>query len=489
MARFKDILLFGCVALLGVVFGLFIGGVVRFAGGGESSASAPVVSEQAVEAAGTAEAGRDAITTSYSSVVDIAAESVVYIFTTTRVKESLPGFMVRRFGREREREEEGLGSGVIMSREGYILTNHHVVEGADQIQVVTSHTGAAYRARVVGSDPQTDIAVLKIDARDLPSISVADSDRVRVGDVALAIGNPFGVGLSVTMGIVGAVGRGGFGINDYEDFIQTDASINPGNSGGALVNTDGRLIGINTAILSRSGGNQGVGFSVPSNQAMHIMRRIIEDGRVVRGFLGVQVGTLSPDAARRMNLPTLGGAVIENVEAGAPAALAGLQPGDVVVQINGTSVQEDRQLRLLISQNKPGTTVALRVARNGGMQNVTVALGEMPAILEAVEEAAESMKPAVNPFEGVQVAELDSYARRAFRIPSRVFGALVVEVAEGTAAYAAGLRKGTVIMGINDMPIRSAREAALFSRFIEDPEVNLRVYRGRQVGYIRIVPE
>ena len=480
MARFKDILLMGCVALLGVIGGLIISGVLVLSRGGESPNPSSSARSQ-----GVAEAGA-AVTTTYHPVVDAAAGSVVYIFTTKRVTEQMPGFMVRRFGGSREREEEGLGSGVIMSSGGYILTNHHVIEGADEVQVVTSHTGEAYRARVIGSDPQTDIAVLKIAAQGLPAISVADSDAVRVGDVALAIGNPFGVGLSVTMGIVGAVGRGGFGINDYENYIQTDASINPGNSGGALVDTDGRLIGINTAILSRSGGNQGVGFSVPSNQALEIMKRIIEEGRVVRGFLGVRVETLSPNEARRLNLPVQGGAIIQDVEVGAPAASAGLRPGDVVVQINGTEVVEDRHLRLLISRNRPGTTVALKVARNGGLENVSVLLGEMPRVSEA---AAETVKPFVNPFEGVQVAELDGYARRRFRIPARVFGALVVEVDESSQAYKAGVRPGTVIMGINDMPIRSAREAALFSRFIEDPNVNLRVYRDRQVGYIRINPE
>jgi len=481
MARFKDFLLFGCVGVLGVVLGLLISGVLQFAGGGEEAGGA-----RDVDGAQNVDYGAGKVTASYHSVVESAAGSVVYIFTTTRVTERMPGFMIRRFGGAREREEEGLGSGVIMSSEGYILTNHHVIEGADKIQVITSHTGEAYAARLVGADPETDIAVLKISAQGLPAISVADSNTVRVGDVALAIGNPFGVGLSVTMGIVGAVGRGGFGINNYEDFIQTDASINPGNSGGALVNTEGRLIGINTAILSRSGGNQGVGFSVPSNQALHIMKRIIEDGRVVRGFLGVQVETLSPNEARRIGFPFAGGAIISAVENGAPAARAGLQRGDVVVQINGTEVLEDRQLRLLISRNRPQSNVALKVVRNGEPMSLNVALGELPSLADAGVMPAEPAKPPVNPFDGVQVAELDGYSRREHRISSRVYGALVVDVDEASRAYSAGLRPGGVIVGINNLPVRSAREAALFSRFIEDPEVVLRVYYRRRVGTIRI---
>jgi len=488
MTRFKDFLLFGCVALLGVVVGLLISGALRLAGsGGDGRAveAGPVVA-QVSSGDGAA---RGAITTSYHSVVNSAAGSVVYIFTTTRVMERMPGFTLRRFGGRREREEEGLGSGVIMSSEGYILTNHHVIEGADEIQVITSHTGEAYAAQLVGADPETDIAVLKIAARGLPAISAADSDLVKVGDVALAIGNPFGVGLSVTMGIVGAVGRGGFGINDYEDFIQTDASINPGNSGGALVNTDGELIGVNTAILSRSGGNQGVGFSVPSNQAMHIMKRIIEDGRVVRGFLGVQVETLTPTEARRIDFPFSGGAIIADVERGAPAAQAGLQRGDVVVQINGTAVREDRQLRLLISRNKPQSMVALKIVRNGSLMSLNVSLGELPGYASAGAALPEPARPAANPFDGVQIAELDSYARRQFRISSRVYGALVAEVDENSRAHAAGLRQGGVIVGINNMPVRSAREAALFSRFIEDSEVTLRVYYRRKTGTIRIQAE
>lgn len=484
MTRFKDILLFSCVALLGVVFGMMISGVLIFSRDGGTPVASPAVTHTMGDSG-----RRDLITTSYSSVVDIAAESVVYIFTTTRVQEELPGFMVRRRGPAREREEEGLGSGVIMSREGYILTNHHVIEGADEIQVVTSHTGERYRARVIGADPQTDIAVLKISATGLPAISVAPSDAVRVGDVALAIGNPFGVGLSVTMGIVGAVGRGGFGINDYEDFIQTDASINPGNSGGALVNTDGKLIGVNTAILSRSGGNQGVGFSVPSNQAVHVMKRIIEDGRMVRGFLGVAVETLSPDDAKRLNVPAPGGAIVEAIEANTPAEAAGLRRGDVVVQIDGAKIYEDRHLRLLISQRRPLTKVILKIVRDGEARDVDVTLGELPEIAAGADEPAMPAQPTINPFEGVQVAELDGFARRTFRVPTRIYGALVVEISELSLAYKAGLRRGTVIMGINDMPIRSAREAALFSRFIEDPEIALQVYRGGQVGYIRIQPE
>ena len=242
------------------------------------------------------------------------------------------------------RRQQGMGSGVVVSADGYILSNNHVVEGADEVTVGFVEGGPRMRAKVVGADPQTDISVLKVDGTNMPALTITDSSNLEVGDLVLAVGNPFGVGQTVTMGIVSAVGRGGFGIVDYEDFIQTDASINPGNSGGPLVDAHGRLVGINTAILSGAGGNIGIGFSVPINMARGVMERIIENGRVIRGFLGVTIQPVTPELAKEFNLPEQTGALIGGVSPDSPAAKAGLQAGDVITDFNGRKVSDSRNL-------------------------------------------------------------------------------------------------------------------------------------------------
>ncbi|HEY9173833.1 MAG TPA: Do family serine endopeptidase, partial [Verrucomicrobiae bacterium] len=278
----------------------------------------------------------------------------------------------------RERREQSLGSGVIATEDGYILTNNHVVDGADEIKVALADDKSVYDAKVIGTDPQTDIAVLKIEGKNLPAITITDSDQLEVGDIVLAIGNPFGVGQTVTMGIVSAKGRGGMGIVDYEDFIQTDASINPGNSGGALVDAAGRLVGINQSIISRSGGNQGIGFSVPINLARYVMERLIADGKVTRGYLGVMIQPVTPDLAKEFKLPDNTGALIGDVTKDSPAEDAGLKEGDVIIEFNGKKVTDSRHLRLLVSQTAPGTKADVKLLRDGKEKNLTVKLGELP---------------------------------------------------------------------------------------------------------------
>lgn len=486
MERAKQIWLMASLVGFGALLALAIGGWITFGPGpvGEIRRGPNGESEEPQ--------GRSSVVNSYAPMVEKAAPSVVYVFTTATVTErrAYRDPVMRRFfgDRTRQRQEEGLGSGVIISREGYILTNHHVIEGADRIQVILPTTGDEFVARVVGSDPQTDIAVLKIEARELPKVTVGDSERLRVGDVVLAIGNPFGVGQSVTMGIVGAVSRGGFGITDYEDFIQTDASINPGNSGGALVDANGDLVGINTAILSRSGGNQGIGFSVPINMALTIMRRIIEDGRVIRGYLGVSTESLTPAEARSMNMPVSYGAVVTEVLPGTPAATAGLRQGDVIVQVDGTEVYEGRHLRLAVSQTRPGTRVVLKIYRSGELRNIDVNLAELPELPTAeTTPGGPSPGSAFDPLSGVQIADVDMAVKRQLRIPASIFGALVVEVPQDSPAYESGLRAGNVIQEINRSPIRSAREALLYSRMLEDGQVLLRIWRrGEGSGYLVI---
>ena len=254
-------------------------------------------------------------TTSYAPIIKKVSPSVVNIYTskTLRLDPALRQYLREMYGFDRvpsERRQQSLGSGIIVSQDGYILTNNHVVEGADEVKVALPDEKTVYDATVVGTDPQTDIAVVKVAAENLPSITFADSGKIEVGDVTLAIGDPFGVGQTVTMGIVSAKDRGGIGITNYEDFIQTDASINPGNSGGALVDAEGRLVGINTAILSRTGGNQGIGFAVPVNLARYVMERIVVDGKVTRGYLGVKIQPLTPEIAKQSKLSQPSGALI-----------------------------------------------------------------------------------------------------------------------------------------------------------------------------------
>jgi serine protease Do len=279
----------------------------------------------------------------------------------------------------RERREQSLGSGVIASQEGYILTNNHVVQGADEIKVALPDGRTVLDAKIVGTDPPTDVAVIKVEGQKLLAVNLGNSDQLEVGDVVLAIGDPFGVGQTVTMGIVSAKDRSGVGIVDYEDFIQTDASINPGNSGGALVDIDGRMVGINTAILSRTGGNQGIGFAVPVNLARYVMERIILEGKVRRGYLGVKVQALTPELAKQLNLSGQTGALVGEVTPNSPAEKAGLKPGDVVIEFDGKAVSDSRHLRLMVAEKAPGSKVSVKVLRDGKQHTFTVELGELPS--------------------------------------------------------------------------------------------------------------
>ena len=275
------------------------------------------------------------------------------------------------------RARKGLGSGVIVTKDGYILTNNHVVDNADEVKV-TLQDGREFTAKVIGRDPKSDVAVIKIDANGLPVVPMADSDKVEVGDIVLAIGNPFGVGQTVTTGIVSATGRGNLGIEDYEDFIQTDAAINPGNSGGALVDTEGRLIGINTAIFSRTGGNMGIGFAIPSDLARSVMDSLIQYGHVTRGYLGVMIQDLTPALAKEFKLKDSTGALVGDVVPKGPADKAGFKDGDVVLEYNGKKVPDSRRLRLAVGDTKPGTTVPVKILREGASKTLEVTVQQPP---------------------------------------------------------------------------------------------------------------
>jgi serine protease Do len=354
-----------------------------------------------------------------------------------------------------EHREKGLGSGVIMTPDGYLLTNNHVVENATDVSVTLSDK-REFKAKVVGTDPKTDIALLKIDASNLPVITVGDSSKVQVGDYALAIGNPFGVGQTVTMGIVSATGRSQLGIEDYEDFIQTDAAINPGNSGGALVNDRGELIGINTAIISHgSGGNQGIGFAIPANMARNVMQQIATTGKVRRAYLGVIPQDITPALARAMGEKDLRGALVGDVSPNGPAQKAGLEKGDIVLEANGKPVAGANDLRMTISMMAPETTVKLKVLRGGAEREVPVKLGELPSTEAAVQPRGDSSKSVLL---GVSVQELDAQTVHELQLAAGTQGVVVTKVNPSSAAAEAGLKRGDVIQEVNRKPVRSAAD-------------------------------
>ena len=324
---------------------------------------------------------------SYREAARTALPAVVRIYTTQEVRSQRhPLFddpIFRHFFGERpegrNQRNSGLGSGVIVSADGYILTNFHVIESADDIQV-SLNDGKTYKATTVGTDPESDLAVLRITAQDLPAITFGQMENLRVGDVVLAIGNPFGVGQTVTMGIVSALGRSHLGINTFENFIQTDAAINPGNSGGALVDVAGNLVGINTAIYSRTGGNHGIGFAIPVSSARSIMEQIIASGAVTRGWIGVEAQEITSELADSFNLPDTAGALIAGVVRGSPADRAGIRPGDVLLSINGTTVTDPQVMLDLIAGLAPESEARFRLRRDTSIQELPIRIGKRPTL-------------------------------------------------------------------------------------------------------------
>ncbi len=407
---------------------------------------------------------------SFAPIVKAVSPSVVKVAVSSQPKASrmeMPGGMdLRRFfgpgfqmpeGMQPRRmpRQEGVGSGVIVTKDGYILTNNHVVDDASTIKV-TMIDGREFEGKVIGSDPKTDVAVIKVKANDLPAITLADSDKIEVGDTVLAVGHPFGIGQSVTTGIVSAKGRATLGL-DYEDFIQTDAAINPGNSGGALVDVDGRLIGMNTAILSHSGGNQGIGFAVPTNLARWVMESLVNNGRVERGFLGVNIQDLTPQLAKQFKIDRAKGALVSGVTPDSPADKAGMKSGDVITEFNGKPVTDSRHLKLQVGGTVPGAAVPATVLREGKTLSLNVTVTELPG--EKVADASPESMNADDALHGVGVSDLDSATRDQLKVPTNVKGAVVTQVEEDSAAYEAGLRQGDVITEINHQPIQNAQQA------------------------------
>jgi Do/DeqQ family serine protease len=339
--------------------------------------------------------------------------------------------------------QEGLGSGVIVSGDGTVLTNNHVVEGAERVTVVLSD-GRELQAKVVGTDAPTDLAVLDIEGTNLPTLPLADSNRLRVGDVVLAVGNPLGIGQTVTAGIISAKGRSTGMSDGYEDFLQTDAPINRGNSGGALITTSGELVGIPSQIVSPSGGNIGIGFAIPSNQAKNVMNQLVSTGRVRRGMLGVTVQRVSSDLAQGLGLKSVQGALVSSVESGGPADRAGVEQGDVILRVNGAAVNDSNDLRNRISSVAPGETVALDIVRDRGERSIRVTLGEVPS-----GERAASRSPETRGELGMTLERLTPELARQLRIEGSMTGVVVSAVQPGSAAARAGVNRGDVIRKID----------------------------------------
>ncbi len=360
-----------------------------------------------------------------------------------------------QFKHPQSEREQSLGSGVIVTPDGYILTNNHVVDGATDIKVALSDR-REFTAKVIGADAQTDVAVLKIDATNLPSLTIGDSSKVQVGDVVFAIGDPFGIGETATMGIVSATNRGfGGAIEGYEDFIQTDAAINHGNSGGALIDLHGDLIGINTAILpGNGGGNQGIGFAIPMNMAHSVMDQLVSHGKVVRGYLGVHIESVTPALAKSFGLQDEGGALVGDVSADGPASKVGLKRGDVITALNGQKVEDANDLRLRVSQMAPGTSVDLKVIREGQGKNFNVTLGELPE----KDEKAPATENSGSTLDGVQVQTLTPDIAQQLELPAGTRGVVVGSVDPSSAAAQAGLSRGDVIQEVNHKPVTTTRE-------------------------------
>ncbi len=440
-----------------------------------SSARKPAV---LVDSTPVTDGAKPGLVMTYADVLDPAQKAVVSVYSTKIIKEryTLNPLFRQFFGnvpdQERESRQEGIGSGVIVTADGYILTNNHVVEGADELKI-TLADDRDFIAKVIGSDPKTDIAVLKIDAKDLPTVTLADSDKLRVGDVVFAVGNPLNVGQTVTMGIISAKGRSKLGllenVSGYEDFIQTDAAINMGNSGGALVDARGRLIGINSAILSPSRGNIGIGFAIPINLASFIMNSLAETGAVARGYLGVTSDTMTADIAEQLGLPKESrGVVVTDIDPDSPAEKAGLKRTDVILAFNNHAISNWEELRLLVAQVVPETKATLKIVRDGKPRTIEVTLGK---VTEKPNEL----------IDGIDVAPLTPEMRRRIGIrDARITGLVITEVAPDSP-YRSQLAPNMVILELNRSAVpdlRTAREKLTPGRNL------LAVYDGRAIRYV-----
>jgi len=476
-----------------VIAGLILGLIISSQSGYQAYANAQgsKISEQSI----------DLLTKTGRAMAEVTAAvkpAIVNISTTRTVKISggmdpflddpfFKRFFGDNFGRQRQPKEHksaGLGSGVIVSSEGYIITNYHVVKDADEIKVLLSDK-REFKGKVMGSDPKTEISIVKIEATGLPTVEWGNSDILQVGEVVLAIGNPYGLNQTVTMGIVSALGRANVGIADYEDFIQTDAAINPGNSGGALVNVKGELVGINTAIYSTSGGYQGIGFAIPSNMVKSVMDSLIKKGKVIRGWLGVSIQKITPDLAKQFNLKDENGALVGDIVENGPAEKAGLKRGDVITEYDGKKINEPYVLRNMTANTAPGEEHKITALRDGKTITLNVTIGELPADMQEAAVSGEYQ----NVLKGVSVQDMTPELAKKLKIPDRIKGVIISDIDEGSIANGI-LMQGDVIQEVNRKKVSDIKTyQEVVSNIRGDEDVLLLIYRSGSSLFITLSPK
>ena len=393
-------------------------------------------------------------------------------------------FFKKFFGEAHEggqrRKATSLGSGFIATSDGYIITNNHVIEGAEDILVKLSDN-REYKGKIIGVDSRTDVAVIKINEKNLPTIPWGNSDKLKVGEIILAIGNPYGLRHTITMGIISALGRVGMGISDYEDFIQTDAAINPGNSGGPLVNASGEVIGVTNAIFSTSGGYQGIGFAIPANMVKNVMDSIVSEGKVVRGWLGVQIQPLTADLARQFGLKDDNGVLLVDVTEGGPAAKAGMKGGDVVVEYDGKKINDPFHFKNMVAETKPGKQVFIKIVREGNLLTANVTIGELPVDNQVIPNVEID-----NALKGVSVQEITDEYRQKMNISEKDRGVIVSNIDEDSPALGI-INKGDIIIEIDRRPVTSTKEyTKVISGIESNQNVLALIMRGGVRQYITI---
>ncbi|HVN76559.1 MAG TPA: Do family serine endopeptidase [Thermoanaerobaculaceae bacterium] len=485
----------GAIGLTAVIGLLTLLAVGRSPGLGVASAQDPALSSDEVSALEAQNRAFEHIAAAVTpAIVNIQTTQVIKVqqspFSQDPFFHQFFGEMFGPYNVPREQREHALGSGVIVTPDGTIVTNNHVVAKATEIQVMLSDK-RVFKARVVGTDPDTDVAVIKIDATGLPTVTWGDSSTLRVGDLVMAFGNPFGLNFTVTRGIVSAVGRAGLGIESFEDFIQTDAAINPGNSGGALVDVRARLVGISTAIvtggsgMSGEGGSNGIGLAIPANIVRHAMESLIKTGKVERGYLGVSVGDLTEKLAKQFGAPDIAGAVVEDVTAGSPADKAGVKAGDVVRAVDGEKVTSKDQLTSRVASTDPGTTIRLGLIRNGREETVAVTLGTRPASMGVVSGRAAA--PQSSTLQGVTVQNLTPKLRQQLGLDDAAQGVVISQLDPSCAAAQGGLQTGDVIQEIDRHPVRNAADFERLAAGVKG-EVLLRIVRQGSGAFFVISP-
>lgn len=442
------------------------------------------------------------IRVSYSDIVDRVAPAVVKINVEIKQTDNRSqGFPLEDFfggtpqmpQRRSPQIQRGLGSGVIVNADGTVLTNHHVIEGANSIKVELNDK-RTFTAKVIGSDKPSDLAVLKIEANNLPFLNFSNSDEVRVGDIVLAIGNPLGIGQSVTEGIISAKGRRtGLSDGSFEDFLQTDAPINQGNSGGALINLNGELIGINSAILSTSGGSIGIGFAIPSNMAKSVMDQLLKDGKVRRGRLGVGIQAITEELAKSLDLENTKGVLVNDVQKGSAAEKAGIKRGDVITAINGETIEDGNVLRNKVAATPPGTEMTITVNRGGHREQIKVVLDEFNPTAAAATNPAAGTDPNDSPVSngklGLELQTLTPTFAQTLNLPPDTKGLLVADVAQGSPADEAGIAKGDVILEINREKVETPEQAHSVVEKSSNKPLALLVVRRGQTVFITVTPE